>query len=148
MLLRCLSEGNHANSPFLQDLSAEATRARRDRQSILTPPTSGSEPPESINTNTRMALRTRKPAKPIVETVEEDDDRKPAPKANCRKTVAGATVLGDKVRLNFLLFSTLVRPLYFRAPKPSQLSRPLGAAPQRTQNPTLLHPSCQKQANS
>jgi histone deacetylase HOS3 len=47
-----------------EDLSAEATRVRRDRQSILTPPTSttGSEPPESANG--RMALRTRKPAKP------------------------------------------------------------------------------------
>jgi hypothetical protein len=93
--------------PSLQDLSAEATRARRDRQSILTPPTSGSELPESVNTNTRMALRTRKPAKPIVETVEEDDDKKPAPKANRRKTVAGAAaVLGDRVRLTFLIVST------------------------------------------
>ncbi|TVY46074.1 Histone deacetylase [Lachnellula occidentalis] len=79
-----------------EDLSAEATRARRDRQSILIPPTSGSEPSEITNQNTRMALRTRKPAKPIVETEEEDDGRKPAPKANRRKTVAGSAVIAGK----------------------------------------------------
>lgn len=77
-----------------EDLSAEATRARRDRQSILTPPT---EPVE--NPSSRMALRTRKPAKPLVESVEEDE-RKPAAKANRRKTVAGAAVLAaNTVRL-------------------------------------------------
>ncbi|KAG4431031.1 hypothetical protein IFR05_013489 [Cadophora sp. M221] len=70
-----------------EDLSAEATRARRDRQSILTPPT---EPVE--NPSSRMALRTRKPAKPLVESVEEDE-RKPAAKTNRRKTVAGAAIL-------------------------------------------------------
>ncbi|KAH7309330.1 hypothetical protein BKA65DRAFT_610553 [Rhexocercosporidium sp. MPI-PUGE-AT-0058] len=70
-----------------EDLSAEATRARRDRQSILTPPTEPAENPSS-----RMALRARKPAKPLVESVEEDD-RKPTAKTNRRKTVAGAGVL-------------------------------------------------------
>jgi len=83
-----------------EDLSAEATRARRDRQSIITPPTSnsGSEPPE--NPTQRMALRTRKPAKPLVETVDEDDGKKPAAKANRRKTVAGAAVIAaEKVML-------------------------------------------------
>jgi histone deacetylase HOS3 len=82
-----------------EDLSAEATRARRDRQSILTPPasTSGSEQPDTVAP--RMALRVRKPAKPIVETVEEDEARKPAAKANRRKTVAGsAVVAAEKVR--------------------------------------------------
>lgn len=50
-----------------------------------------------------MALRTRKPAKPVVETVEEDDDPKPAPKANRRKTVAGAAVLAGRVCLNLYI---------------------------------------------
>ena len=95
------TQGTQADPPSPQDLSAEATRARRDRQSILTPPISGSEPSETASTNTRMALRTRKPAKPIVETVEEDDDNKPAPKANRRKTVAGAAVLSSRVRLTY-----------------------------------------------
>ena len=74
-----------------EDLSVEATRARRDRQSIITPPASnsGSEAPEP----SRMALRTRKPAKPMVETVQEDAAKKPASKANRRKTVAGAAVI-------------------------------------------------------
>jgi histone deacetylase HOS3 len=74
-----------------EDLSAEATRARRDRQSILTSPTSASEPVE--NPSTRMALRARKPAKPVIETVEEDEAKKPAVKASRRKTVAGAAVI-------------------------------------------------------
>jgi histone deacetylase HOS3 len=76
-----------------EDLSAEATRARRDRQSIITPPTSnsGSEPLD--NPSQRMALRARKPAKPLVETVEEDDAKKPAAKTNRRKTVAGAAII-------------------------------------------------------
>lgn len=47
-----------------------------------------------------MALRTRKPTKPIAETLEEEEDKKPAPKANRRKTVAGAAVLSEKVCLN------------------------------------------------
>jgi histone deacetylase HOS3 len=76
-----------------EDLSAEATRARRDRQSIITPPTSnsGSEPLD--NPSQRMALRARKPAKPLVETVEEDDAKKPVAKTNRRKTVAGAAII-------------------------------------------------------
>jgi histone deacetylase HOS3 len=81
-----------------EDLSAEATRVRRDRQSILTPPASvvGSEPAE--NPSSRMALRVRKPAKPAIDTVEEDEVKKPAAKTNRRKTVAGAAVLAtDKV---------------------------------------------------
>ena len=76
-----------------EDLSAEATRARRDRQSILTPPTStsGSEPPESAPP--RMALRVRKPAKAPIETVDEDEAKRPVAKANRRKTVAGAALI-------------------------------------------------------
>ncbi|KUJ16575.1 Arginase/deacetylase [Mollisia scopiformis] len=71
-----------------EDLSAEATRVRRDRQSILTPPTSAA--PEPTEGSGRMALRTRKP-RALAETIEEDE--KPATKANRRKTVAGAAVI-------------------------------------------------------
>ncbi|KAK0124818.1 hypothetical protein ONS96_008699 [Cadophora gregata f. sp. sojae] len=71
-----------------EDLSAEATRARRDRQSILTPPTETTVE----NPGSRMALRTRKPAKPLAESAEEDE-KKAAAKTNRRKTVAGAAVL-------------------------------------------------------
>jgi len=72
-----------------EDLSAEATRVRRDRQSILTPPTAGSDPEPASG---RMALRTRKPAK-LVDSPDEDEIRKPAPKTNRRKTVAGASLI-------------------------------------------------------
>ncbi|KAG9238502.1 putative histone deacetylase HOS3 [Amylocarpus encephaloides] len=72
------------------DLAAEATRVRRDRQSILTPPMSGSDQLEPVNG--RMALRTRKPAKPIIESPDEDEVKKP--RANRRKTVTGSMNLG------------------------------------------------------
>ncbi|TAQ91608.1 hypothetical protein B7494_g126 [Chlorociboria aeruginascens] len=78
-----------------EDLSTEATRARRDRQSTISPPTSvlGSEPELS---NTRMALRVRKPVKATIDTVEEDESKKPNAKTNRRKTVAGAAVLATE----------------------------------------------------
>ena len=86
-----------------EDLSAEATRARRDRQSILTPPTSAAASEVGEKSAPRMALRVRKPAKPLVESVEEDGPQKAsAAKAGRRKTVAGEAVLAaEKVSLNF-----------------------------------------------
>ena len=88
-----------------EDLSAEATRARRDRQSILTPPASvlGADPAE--NPSSRMALRVRKPAKPVIDIVEEDEDKKPASKTNRRKTVAGAAVLATE-KVLFLSYNS------------------------------------------
>ncbi|KAL2066069.1 hypothetical protein VTL71DRAFT_2140 [Oculimacula yallundae] len=89
-----------------EDLSAEATRQRRDRQSILTPPT---EPVE--NPSSRMALRARKPAKPLVESADEDE-KKPAAKTNRRKTVVGAAVLAANTASSR---STTPMPDYTRA---------------------------------
>lgn len=90
-----------------EDLSAEATRARRNRQSILTPPTTT----EPVQTSTgRMALRTRKPAKPLVDS-DDDESKKPAAKAARRKTVAGAALLaGSAVRayLSTILTHSLI----------------------------------------
>lgn len=87
------------------DLSAEATRARKSRQSILPPPTTQAPSASSETSSGRMALRVRKPAKPAYE--EEVPRKKPAPapavKAGRRKTVAGAAVVSaDKVRPLFL----------------------------------------------
>lgn len=90
-----------------EDLSAEATRVRRDRQSILTPPTETAVE----NPSSRMALRTRKPAKPLVESVEEDE-KKPAAKTNRRKTVAGAAVLAANTATSR---STTPMPEYAKA---------------------------------
>jgi len=72
-----------------EDLNAEATRARRDRQSILAAPAPNTEAPAPPNQ--RMALRTRKPAKALIES--EEEDVKKATKVNRRKTVAGPDVL-------------------------------------------------------
>lgn len=88
-----------------EDLSAEATRARRDRQSILALPTSAAPYELGESSAPRMALRVRKPAKPLIESVEEDEPKKPAAaKASRRKTVAGAAVIAaEKVCSNFPL---------------------------------------------
>ncbi|EHK96373.1 putative Histone deacetylase HOS3 [Glarea lozoyensis 74030] len=76
-----------------EDLSAEATRARRDRQSILV---GSSEAPvveaPPVPANARMSLRTRKPGKAII---EEDEEVK-KPKTSRRRTVAGGTTLATE----------------------------------------------------
>ncbi|KAJ9132535.1 Histone deacetylase [Pleurostoma richardsiae] len=67
-----------------EDLAAEATKARRDRQSALNgahPTAHGGAPAP-----TRMALRERKPVRPIPSINEEDE------KKHRRKTVAGSSV--------------------------------------------------------
>jgi histone deacetylase HOS3 len=97
-----------------EDLSAEATRARRDRQSILTPPTSAPASELGDSSAPRMALRVRKPAKPLIESVEEDEPKKPsAAKTGRRKTVAGAAVLAaEKVCFVFLGYKTSITPYF------------------------------------
>ena len=65
-----------------EDLNAEATRARRDRQSAV------GLPSETANVeNKRMQLRDRKSKVPNY-TVEEDENQKPVSRASRRKTIA------------------------------------------------------------
>ncbi|KAM3076190.1 histone deacetylase [Clarireedia jacksonii] len=78
-----------------EDLAAEATRARKDRQSVLGQSDVVQQPAPVESTNSRMALRTRKSAK--VMQVEKDDSRKPAVKSSRRKTVAGAAALSNDI---------------------------------------------------
>lgn len=52
-----------------EELSAEATRARRDRQPSATP--TGTPGPPQLDTP-RMALRVRKPTRALIESAEED----------------------------------------------------------------------------
>jgi len=74
--------GRQTDSCKHEDLNTEATRARRDRQSVAVSIVQADRPP------TRMALRERK-AKPAASIDEEmEDDRKYR-----RKTVAGSAVL-------------------------------------------------------
>jgi hypothetical protein len=74
-----------------------------------------------------MALRVRKPAKALIESVEEDEPKKPAAvaKSNRRKTVTGAVVLAaEKVCFHFKAVSDINRSLYFNYPRiwfPEQL---------------------------
>ncbi|KAI4254948.1 MAG: hypothetical protein LQ352_002810 [Teloschistes flavicans] len=69
-----------------EELNAEATRARRDRQSNMGPPV---EAP-AID-GKRMQLRDRK-AKPLKNESDEEDE-KPVSRANRRKTIADVTTL-------------------------------------------------------
>ncbi len=83
-----------------EELSAEASRARRDRQSILTPaPPTGPTPARAAQ-NARMALRGRKATQPLSTAKEEEEVDKPISKTNRRKTVAGDAVLAaEKVSI-------------------------------------------------
>ncbi|KAI4108226.1 MAG: hypothetical protein L6R37_001099 [Teloschistes peruensis] len=69
-----------------EELNAEATRARRDRQSNIGPPVEAPAPDGK-----RMQLRDRK-AKPLKNASEEEDE-KPVSRANRRKTIADVTTL-------------------------------------------------------
>ncbi|KAK2034440.1 histone deacetylase domain-containing protein [Colletotrichum zoysiae] len=80
-----------------EDLNAEATRARRDRQSIinpdLVPPAPVPAPAPVSRPTSRMSLRERKPAKPgMYVDADEDDDKQ---SKNRRKTVAGPSALSS-----------------------------------------------------
>ncbi|KAF9881738.1 histone deacetylase hos3 [Colletotrichum karsti] len=71
-----------------EDLNAEATKARRDRQSILNPDLVPPPPPAPApveRPTSRMSLRERKPV-----TYAEEDDKQ---SKNRRRTVAGAPAL-------------------------------------------------------
>lgn len=78
-----------------EDLSAEATRARRDRQPSATP---NGTPGPQLDTP-RMALRVRRPAKAFVDATEEDNKRLGG-KTGRRRTGPGiGTQQDDKVSL-------------------------------------------------
>jgi histone deacetylase HOS3 len=83
------------NSCTHEDLNAEATRARRDRQSALVqslPPAAGTAG-TGDRPSTRMGLRERKAKPPAL--VEDDENRK-----GRRKTVAGPSVLSTEAASN------------------------------------------------
>ncbi|KAK3324601.1 hypothetical protein B0T19DRAFT_359734 [Cercophora scortea] len=86
-----IPSGRQTDSCTPDDLNAEATRIRRDRQSALTqsvPPAPGTVPAApSERAPTRMALRERK-AKALPVDDEAEEERKTR-----RKTVAGSSVI-------------------------------------------------------
>ncbi|EFQ30712.1 histone deacetylase domain-containing protein [Colletotrichum graminicola] len=80
-----------------EDLNAEATRARRDMQSILNPDLVPPAPAPALapvsRPTSRMSLRERKPTKPgMYVDADEDDDKR---SKNRRKTVAGPPALSS-----------------------------------------------------
>lgn len=66
-----------------EELASEASKKRQS----MAPPIAAIE-----GNKPGMALRVRKPARPITETVQEDEVKKPA-RSDRRKTVAGSTLL-------------------------------------------------------
>ncbi|CAD6570508.1 MAG: hypothetical protein ASARMPREDX12_003656 [Alectoria sarmentosa] len=73
-----------------EDLNAEATRARRDRQSSVGLPVDG-----SANDFKRMQLRHRK-VKPPQHT-SDDEQEKPVSRVNRRKTIADVSLLAPSI---------------------------------------------------
>ncbi|KAG4030805.1 hypothetical protein MFRU_011g02580 [Monilinia fructicola] len=73
-----------------EDLAAEATKARKERQSILAQPDGTQNPAIIEPTNARMSLRTRKPAPRLTEGAEKEEFKKPAVKSTRRKTVTSS----------------------------------------------------------
>ena len=73
-----------------EDLNAEATRARRDRQSSIGLPADG-----PINDLKRMQLRDRK-TKPT-QYISDDEQEKPMSRANRRKTIADVSLLAQDI---------------------------------------------------
>ena len=139
-----------------EDLSAEATRARRDRQSIITPPTSATVSEIGESSGPRMALRVRKPVKPLIKSGEEDEPEKPsAPKAGRRKTVAGPAVLAAEKGVSR---STTPKPDLPSYTQPTQQSNRrlsvastagsvISEAPSARQNGNIRAPSTAPMAN-
>lgn len=73
-----------------EDLNAEATRARRDRQSVVGLPADG-----PINDLKRMQLRDRKLKPP--QQISDEEQEKPISRANRRKTIADVSLLAQDV---------------------------------------------------
>ncbi|OLN88166.1 Histone deacetylase HOS3 [Colletotrichum chlorophyti] len=80
-----------------EDLNAEATRARRDRQSILNPdlvpPAPAPAPAPASRPTSRMSLRERKPGRAGMYVDADDEDDKQS--KSRRKTVAGSSALSS-----------------------------------------------------
>ncbi len=74
-----------------EDLSAQATRVRKDRQSTIGLPT---EMPASDGNRMQLRERTSKPSKYI----SEDEEEKPQSRANRRKTIADVSILSQNTQ--------------------------------------------------
>ncbi|KAF7910541.1 hypothetical protein BELL_0794g00030 [Botrytis elliptica] len=69
-----------------EDLAAEATKARKERQSLANPE-AAQQPANPEPANARMSLRTRKPPPKLLDSIEKDEVKKAAAKSNRRRTV-------------------------------------------------------------
>lgn len=99
-----------------EDLNAEATRARRDRQSLLNPPTATATGPAARPTS-RMSLRERRPVRPAPNSQQVsrgENERDKAFKGR-RKTVAVPSVL-DNQDVRHLLVALLNSVITDRLP--------------------------------
>ena len=78
-----------------EDLNAEASRARRDRYSVVGIPTS-TEVPAPVPDPKRMQLRDRRSKAPPY--ASEDEEDKPISRASRRKTIADVSLLAEEVQ--------------------------------------------------
>lgn len=88
-----------------EDLNAEATRARRDRQSGVVLPVDG--PVHSLK---RMQLRDRKVKHP--QHISDDEQEKPISRANRRKTIADASLLAQNIESPIVGHASAIQPVH------------------------------------
>ncbi|KAM9880800.1 histone deacetylase hos3 [Verticillium dahliae] len=122
-----------------EDLNAEATRARRDRQSLLQPtvPAPATTANASSRPSSRMSLRERKPAKAPAYTESGNGANDDKHSKSRRKTVAGAAVLAtDKP-------SSGVSPIPAATPDSQRTGRRVSAASTMTTIPPAPEPRTQ-----
>ncbi|KAI1379507.1 hypothetical protein F4677DRAFT_334665 [Hypoxylon crocopeplum] len=98
-----IPQDRQINSYKYEELNAEATKARRERQSLLAQSNAGGSAgdeavPAPAAAPTRMSLRERKPIRPTGQVDSEDSKTR-------RRTVGGSTVATEKVRLSSLSLS-------------------------------------------
>ena len=99
-----------------EDLNAQATRVRKDRQSTIGLPV---EPPVSDGKRMQLRDRTSKPPK----YMSDDEEEKPQSRTNRRKTIADVSILGQDAQI---VPQTVIRPAPEKATK--QRSRRVSAA--------------------
>ncbi|KAE8373221.1 hypothetical protein BDV26DRAFT_285314 [Aspergillus bertholletiae] len=120
-----------------EDLNAEATRLRRERQTAA----KHSSAPPSGNEESRMKLRTRKPKAPLPEIPNAETSRQQAVRNNRRTTIERASDLPDPSFDKKSAASTIISTPENKAPiEKTVRSASRAATPKRPSSPKMAPP--------